>query len=338
MSAVRLKPTLSVVFYQCRLSFIYFAAIPMLASSGEKGHSIMRLRLSVLSIAVLAALSSFALAAGDSGDTPFFNRNDAKNAISRALSVVQKAKCGKEPCAPATTEEFVAPPVDIEEARMAMIMGAKSARLQWCGLEWKDRTYPALLQGFQARGIHDVRVLALLNLIHSEQFGKDYTSLQALKTCPKEEHAALDKQFPEVEIPPWQRVLNNALLDQSVASMLQRVLGEIHKSRCGPEQCAPATDEEKAKPPISIEGARQAMKVGLMSGVAEFCGIDWRKRIFFPYMIHQSRVQKLNERQLAMVSILLGTMQGYMAENYRKHEKECSEKMRTALERQLSTG
>jgi hypothetical protein len=297
----------------------------------------MRLGFVPLAFAAFVLFTAPAFAA-DGKETPFFNRSDVRNAIHRALSVVQRAKCGKENCAAATTEEFVTPPIGSEEARMAMLTGAKSARLQWCGMEWKERTYPLMMQAMQARGIHNTRVLALLNLIHAEQFGRDYTNLQALKTCSPEEKALLDTQHPVIEVEQWQKVVNNALLDQSVADMLQRILSEIHKSKCGVDLCTPATDEEKAKPPLTIEGARQAMKVGLMSGVAEFCGIDWKNRIFLPYMSHQARSQLLTTRQLAMVSMLLGTMQGYIVENYRKTEKQCSAQMRESLEKQLTAG
>lgn len=304
---------------------------------GDKGFSHMRPGFLLFAFAAFILLAAPARAA-DGKDTPFFNRSDVRNAIHRALTVVQRAKCGKENCVAATTEEFVAPPVGSEEARMAMVTGAKSARLQWCGLDWKERTWPLMMQVMQARGIHDARVVALLNIIHGEQFGRDFTNLQALKTCSAEEKTLLDSQHPVIEVEQWQKVVNNALLDQSVADMLQRILSEIHKSKCGVDPCAPATDEEKAKPPLSIEGARQAMKVGLMSGVAEFCGLDWKNRIFMPYMSHQARAQLLTTRQLAMVSMLLGTMQGYIVENYRKTEKQCTDQMRESLEKQLTAG
>jgi hypothetical protein len=298
----------------------------------------MRLGLSVLALTAILLSVLPAHAADGGSETPFFNRSDIRNAIHRALTVVQRASCGKEKCAAATTEEFVTPPVGQEEARMAMIVGAKSARLQWCGLEWKERTYPALLQTMNARGIHNTRVLAILNLIHSEQFGQDYTNLQALKTCSAAEKALLDEQHPVIDVPQWQKVVNNALLDHQVQDMLQRVLGEIHKTKCGVDPCTPATEEEKAKPPLTIDGARQAMKVGLMSGVAEFCGLDWKNRIFLPYMNHQARAQMMTTRQLAIISMLFGTMQGYTADNYRKQEKPCTDQMRESLEKQLTTG
>ena len=275
-------------------------------------------------------------AAQDPGSLPYFNRSDAQAALKRALSVLPKLKCGEEPCAPATTEEFVTPPVELGEAREALIVGAISARLQWCGLDWKKRSYPVLMQQYQQKGIHDTRSLAILSLIHREQFGKDYSSLQALNTCTEEMRASLDKQNPVVEFPPWQRTVNNALLDRSVATMLQRVLSEIHKSRCGPSLCDATTDEEKASPPLTVEQARNAMKVGILSGVAEFCGLDWKKRIFFPFMAaHRSRL-KMSTRQLAIVSMLHGTMQGFMAQSYKKHEEPCTDKLRNSLERHLS--
>lgn len=295
----------------------------------------MKLGYVVFLFGLLWALSS-GVAAQDAERMPFFTRSDAEAAINRALSVLAKVKCGKELCAPATTEEFVSPPVDVGDAREALIVGAKSARLKWCGLKWQDRAFSAMMQQFQQRGVHNTRALAILGIIHKEQFGKDYVNLQALKTCTEAMRASLDEQNPAFEIPPPQRIVNNALLDRSVADLLQRVLGEIQKSRCGADLCAPATDEEKANPPVTLEQARRAMKVGLLSGAAQFCGLDWKKRIFFPFMAFHRSNLKMSARQLTIVSMLHGTMQGFMFENYQKHEKPCTEKLRNSLEKHLS--
>jgi hypothetical protein len=120
--------------------------------------------------------------------------------------------------------------------------------------------------------------------------------------------------------------------------MLQRVLGDIEKSRCGQEQCTPATGEEKANPPITLEDARRAMKVGLLAGTAEFCGLDWQQRIFLPFMAYQYRTLKLSPRQIAIVSMLHGTMQGFMVDSHKKRGTPCTEQMRQAIEKQLSSG
>lgn len=287
---------------------------------------------------ILAAAVFRPAMAQDADRIPYFSSQDVEKAIARALSAVGEAKCGKDPCPPATTEEFVTPPVGVEEARLALMTGAKSARLRWCGLEWDKRAYALMMQGFQSRGIHNLRTLTLLQIIHNQQFSRDYPNLQALKTCDERLRASLDAENPIVELPPWQRTVNNALLDQSVADMLRRVLNEIQNARCGDEPCAPSTEEEKANPPVSVEDARRAMKVGLMAGVAEFCGLDWQNRIFLPFMVHYRRTMKMSARQLAIIGTLHGTMQGFMLENYKKRGEPCTDDLRRNLEKHLSSG
>lgn len=297
----------------------------------------MIVRLIGILLSALVALSPRAIAQ-DGEAIPHFTGRDAESAIQQALASLPNMRCGKDPCARATPEEFAEPPVSADDARIALITGARSARLRWCGLEWKDRAFTLMMQGFQQRGVHSIRVLAILQLIHTAQFAKDYGNLQVLKTCSPETKTALDQQFPAVQLPPWQGTVNNALLDESVTSMLQRVLSEIHKSRCGTEFCASATEAEIATPPVSIEEARRAMKVGLLSGTAEYCGLDWKTRIFYPFMAYHGRTLKMSERQLAVVSMLHGTMQGFIVDGYKKRGEPCTAQMRENLEKQLSNG
>ena len=295
----------------------------------------MTLRYFSFSFIVLLVLSSSA-SAQSVDRTPFFTHRDGETAINRALTLLPKVKCGKEQCTPATTEEFVSPPVDVADAREALIVATRSARLKWCGLEWRKRTFPAMMYHFQQRGIRSVRALAVLGIVHNQQFGKYYINLQALKTCSEAMRAELDKKNPVFEIMPWHRRINNALLDRSVADLLQRVLNEIQLSRCGKELCAPATEAEKASPPVTIEQARRAMKVGLLSGTAQFCGLDWKKQIFFPFLaVHRSHL-KMSMRQLAIISMLHSTMHGFVLENYKKQEKPCTDKMRSNIKKQIS--
>lgn len=295
-------------------------------------------------IRLIGLLFGFALvltriaSAQDVENPPFFSNKDAEAAVAHAMSLLPKMKCGNEACPAATPEELASPPVEPEDARIALITGARSARLKWCGLEWENRTFLAMMRGLQHKGIQDARKLTILQIIHSAQFSKDYSGLQALKTCSEKMRADLDARHPKIELPPWQRAVDHMLLDQSVAGMVQRVLGEIEKSRCGPEPCAPATDEEKANPPVTLEDARRAMKVGLLAGTAEFCGLDWQSRIFLPFMAHQHRTLKLSPRQIAIVSMLHGTMQGFMADGHKKRGTPCTDQMRQAIEKQLSSG
>jgi len=297
----------------------------------------MHIRLTGLLFGFFFALTQGA-SAQDVDNPPFFSNKDAEGAIAYALSVLPKVKCGSEACPAATPEELASPPVEPEDARIALITGARSARLKWCGLEWETRTFLAMMRGLQHKGIQDARKLTILQIIHSAQFSRDYSGLQALKTCTDKMRADLDAQHPKIELPPWQRTVDNMLLDQSVAGMVQRVLNEIEKSRCGPDPCAPATDAEKANPPVTLEDARRAMKVGFLAGTAEFCGLDWQSRIFLPFLAHQHRTLKLSARQIAIVSMLHGTMQGFMVDNHKKRGAPCTDQMRQAIEKQLSSG
>lgn len=277
-------------------------------------------------------------AAQTSDDIPFITRDAARQAITTALKSLPEVVCGRKPCAPATAEEYAEPPVTPDEARSAMIAGAKSARLHWCGLNWKDRAYSALQLRFQALGIYESRTLALLGLIHDLQFHKDYLGLQAIKTCSGKLRVSLDQDNPVISLEPWQRIANNALMDYSVAEMLDLVLKEIHKSHCGNRLCSPATKEEMANPPITIAQARQAMRVGLFSGAAQFCSLDWEHSIFYPFIVHEKHTLKMTPRQLTMLSMLHGTMQNFIVSKYREHEKTCSDTMRENLQRELSAG
>jgi hypothetical protein len=304
---------------------------------GNQERQRMHIRVIGLLFGFCMALAPIA-SAQDTDAPPFFSNRDAEGAIAYALSMLPKMKCGKDPCPAATPEELATPPVEPEDARIALITGTRSARLKWCGLDWEDRTFRAMMRGLQHKGIQDARKLLILQVIHSAQFSKDYTGLQALKTCTDKQRADLDAQLPKFDLPPWQLEVDIKLLDQSVASLLQRVLAEIQKSRCGPEWCEPATDEEKANPPIGIEDARRAMKVGLLTGTAEFCGLDWQSRIFLPFIAHQHRTLKLSARQIAIVSMLHGTMQGFMVESHKKRGTPCTDQMRQAIEKQLSSG
>lgn len=277
-------------------------------------------------------------AAQTTEEIPFVSRDAAQHTIARALKSLPNVSCGRKPCAPATAKEFADPPITPEQARAAIIAGAKSARLRWCGLSWKDRAYSVLRLHYQAQGIYEARTLALLSQIHDIRFHEDYLGLQALKTCSGKRRVSLDQENPVIKLDPWQRIANNSLLDYSVAEMLELVLKEIHKSRCGEELCNPATKEEMAEPPLSIPQARQAMRIGLFSGAADFCSLDWKRSIFYPFITHEKNSQKMTPRQLTMISMLHGTMHNYIVKKYREHETSCSDTMRENLQRELTSG
>ena len=72
---------------------------------------------------------------------------------------------------------------------------------------------------------------------------------------------------------------------------------------------------------------------GTLSGTAERCGLDWRKRNFEPMMAYWRQKMKKNERQMALIGLMHGIMQGMVAGN---RKLSCTAEMREGLERQLT--
>ena len=91
---------------------------------------------------------------------------------------------------------------------------------------------------------------------------------------------------------------------------LTLALKNIHNAVCGHQKkCAPTTDNELAHPPVSIDDARRAMTVGVFSGVAEKCGLEWENSYFRPLMAHFRHTAQFNPRQLALIATVHGIQQ-----------------------------
>jgi hypothetical protein len=125
-----------------------------------------------------------------------------------------------------------------------------------------------------------------------------------------------------------------SLDDDFVRRILAQALDNIPRLRCENAQpCAPASAAEKANPPITIAEARAIMNRGILSGAAERCGLDWQRRNFVPMMTYWRNDMKKTERQMALVALLHGVMQGIVNSGA---EKACPESMRQNLEQGLS--
>ncbi len=122
--------------------------------------------------------------------------------------------------------------------------------------------------------------------------------------------------------------------DDLVQKILMLALDNMSRARCEDmKPCAPATAAEKANPPITVAEARMIVHRGTLSGTAERCGLDWRKRNFEPMMAYWRQKMKKNERQMALIGLMHGIMQG-MVEGNRK--LSCTAEIREGLERQLT--
>jgi hypothetical protein len=127
------------------------------------------------------------------------------------------------------------------------------------------------------------------------------------------------------------------LREDSVERMLQLALKRLPQAMCGKgKRCAPLTPEEKSKPPLSIEQARSAMTAGVLSGTAQHCQLDWKKRVFLPFMAYHRYKLKLSGRQLALLNILHGSMQDYVRTGFKRTKEKCSPKMRADLEKKIA--
>jgi len=81
--------------------------------------------------------------------------------------------------------------------------------------------------------------------------------------------------------------------------------------------CDPASPEEFAHPPISLEDGRAAMVAGIKSALAEWCGIQWI-RSFRPMIAVSREQRKMNYRQLQLMAWIHGDFQRRQIATYSK--------------------
>src|SRR5262245_48982449 len=61
--------------------------------------------------------------------------------VKLGLENIHRAVCdGFNPCAPATPQELEFPPITMDQARAALMTGARSAVARWCGLDADRRS------------------------------------------------------------------------------------------------------------------------------------------------------------------------------------------------------
>jgi hypothetical protein len=121
--------------------------------------------------------------------------------------------------------------------------------------------------------------------------------------------------------------------DDQVARILSLALDNITRGLCENAQpCSPATAAERADPPVTIAEARAIMRRGVLTSAAKECGMDWQRRNFTPMTRYWRHDMKKNERQMTLIVMLHGIMQGMTEASLRGR---CTEQMRQSLEAQL---
>jgi hypothetical protein len=126
------------------------------------------------------------------------------------------------------------------------------------------------------------------------------------------------------------------LSDEMVQRYLMLGLQNMPRLRCeGDRPCAPASPQELANPPLSIAEARAVLQRGILSGAAQHCGLDWRRRNFEPMMAHWRTRMRKTERTMALVGVLHGIMQG-QAEGALAARGACTDAGRANIDKQLA--
>ncbi len=122
--------------------------------------------------------------------------------------------------------------------------------------------------------------------------------------------------------------------DESVKPFIKDALTKIQLVTCEENTpCTEATEEEFSKPPITIIEGRAAMAHAIVSALAQWCGLDW-KRSFLPMIAYGKYHEKMTDRNLQLLTIIHGTFQESQFQFYKK-SGGCPEKFKNELDTNL---
>jgi hypothetical protein len=95
----------------------------------------------------------------------------------------------------------------------------------------------------------------------------------------------------------------------------------------------PDNAAERSTLPISAAAANHVISVGELSGIAEWCGMDWQAH--FLYLTSKARRQGFTEKQVAFIGLLHGVAQGNVHSAVKS--KPCAAEQKTQAARMLET-
>ena len=90
----------------------------------------------------------------------------------------------------------------------------------------------------------------------------------------------------------------------------------------------PADEAERQRLPVSPAVARQVMDVGELSGLAEWCDLDWQGH--YLTLTTSARRHGFTEKQLAFIGVTHGALQGFMARAMQQRSCEDEQRQRVA--------
>ena len=83
----------------------------------------------------------------------------------------------------------------------------------------------------------------------------------------------------------------------------------------------PETEEELSKPLLPYEDAKRVYNRGILSGMAEYCGLNWQKKSFIPFMQNERSKGKWSDKEIAVIGSLHGIAQGGALEGLQRKGK-----------------
>lgn len=139
--------------------------------------------------AVFILLTAVSAAVAQAPNAQPKNREEfMQNILQLALENIQTARCGKEPCKPATDAEKKNPPLSLSETSAIVGRGIFSGGATFCGLDWNKRNFEPMMAYWRTEKKKNERQLVLISIIHGimqEQIRKTFAEKGQGK-CPDE--------------------------------------------------------------------------------------------------------------------------------------------------------
>ena len=118
--------------------------------------------------------------------------------LDLGLKNIHRAVCdGFNNCEPTTPEELEVPPITIDQARVALLTGARTALAHWCGLDGNRRSVLPMQRHLRKVLRFNNRQVALMAVLHGIQQGTTAEQLKAKGACDAATRAQLDSQLPK---------------------------------------------------------------------------------------------------------------------------------------------
>ena len=117
--------------------------------------------------------------------------------------------------------------------------------------------------------------------------------------------------------------------DLAIRNILSDFWGNARDVRGNPIQ--PSSEQDRKTVPVSRAAAYRALEAGNISGVAEWCGLDWQDH--YLALTKAARTMGMIDKQVAFISVLHGAGQGTFVRSV--HGRTCQDTNRVRAEELL---